>query len=695
MVRIAELKCHGLYSYREPLSVAVPEKAVIVGPNNSGKSNIFRLIRLFEQALLSSSELKDSQITKGSGDSYLELRMELSKTETGRIVDFFSFGYDEKDRETKFFEYGNRARLETLLNEVRARVFLKKDAMPRIQTSVEIEFVKIGFRIYGEIGRLLRMSSSLAPDATADKAREQDLLVCELFDKLSDQADAKNTVAEFFGDRCTMPRSAFIESNDLLPERAKAMKANLHSYMGHPDKERDVSLTELVGTILAKGTIHSVDGRKIDGPAIWTVAQSLKIPTREHVPGFKEDPAAQYNDMLERTALAKSEKLAKTLAADGSNLSSFLLGLKTSDDLDRRKSFEEIQKAFVELFKSEKLSFDVIIERQNLAERGPASPKPRTRVLRTPVTIIANDELEEQFPIEDAGAGVRESIYLLALVLGSRDSVILLDEPSINMHPSLAREILGQIFISGESQILVTTHSPAIVSFVAFENPSKILYVRKTGLSSIVETFDEASELPETARNRLRYTVDPGIFFAKCVVLVEGESDKSLMIGVWRLLGLGSGGDLNYNDILVVPVCGKKNFPKYQKVLAGFGVPYLILADNDAKDWVENGRTVCKETAELGDFSAFVIENGKLEDLMKDIDPAAYEKAAGRGGKIVRVHDFVEELRESGENLNLFRAIFGKAVSLAQCPPAAGPRRRSGEDGSGAARPPTDARADG
>ena len=694
MVRITELKCRGLYSYREPLSVAVPEKAVIVGPNNSGKSNIFRLIRLFEQALLSSSELKDSQITKGSGDSYLELRMELSKTETGRIVDFFSFCYDEKDREAKFFEYGNRDRLETLLNEMRARVFLKKTAMSEIQTSVEIEFVKIGFRICGEIGRLLRMSGSLASDATADNSREQDLLVCELFDRLSDQADAKDAVAEFFGDRWTMPRSAFIESQDRFPERAKAMTSNLHSYMDHSDKERDIVFTELVGTILAKGTIHSPDSRNIDGPAIWTVAESLKIPTREQVSRFKESPAAQYNATLERMAIDKSEEPAKTLAADGSNLSSFLLGLKTSDDLDRRKSFEEIQKAFVELFKFEKLSFDVIIERQNLAERGPAYPKLRTRTLRVPVTIIANDELEEQFPIEDAGAGVRESIYLLALALGSGDSVLLLDEPSINMHPSLAREILGQIFSSEKSQILVTTHSPAIVSFVAFENPSKILYVRKTGLSSTVATYDEALELSETERNLLRYTVDPGIFFAKCVVLVEGESDKSLMMGVWRLLGLGSGGDLNYNDILVVPACSKKNLPKYQKMLAGFGVPYLILADNDAAGWVENGMAVRKDTAELGDFSAFVIENGNLEDLMKDIDPAAYEKVGDRGGKVVRVPRFVEELRESGGNLDLFRAIFCKAASLAKCPPAAGPRRQS-EDGSGAARPPTDARADG
>lgn len=666
MVRITELKCRGLYSYREQLSVAVPEKAVIVGPNNSGKSNIFRLIRLFEQALLSSSDLKGSQIAKGSGDSYLELWMELSKTETGKIVDFFSFGYDEKDRETKFFEYGNRARLETLLNEVRARVFLKKATMPRIQTSVEIEFVKIGFRIYGEIGSLLRMSSSLALDATADKAREQDLLLCKLFDKLSDQADAKNTVAEFFGGRWTMPRSAFIESNDLLPERAKAMKANLHSYMGHPDKERDVSFTELVGTILAKGTIHSVDSRNIDGPSIWTVAQSLKISTRERVSRFEKDPAAQYNDMLEQTALARSEAPAKTLAADGSNLSSFLLELKTSDDLDKRECFEEIQGAFKDLFISEKLSFDVVITRRSLAKRDPFAPRKRTRTLRVPVTIVVNDELEEQFPAADAGAGVRESIYLLALVLGSRDSVVLLDEPSINMHPSLAREILGKILGARKNQILVTTHSPAIVSFVAFENPSKILYVRKTNFSSTVHALDEVPELPETARGRLRYAIDPGIFFAKCVVLVEGESDKSLMTGIWRLLGLGSGGDLNYNDILVVPVCGKKNFPKYQKVLAGFGVPYLILADSDAKDWVENGRAVCKETTELGGFSAFVIENGNLEDLMGDIDPAAREKAAGRGGKIVSVHEFLEELRESGGNLNLFRAVFNKAVSLAK-----------------------------
>ena len=357
--------------------------------------------------------------------------------------------------------------------------------------------------------------------------------------------------------------------------------------------------------------------------------------------------------------------LDKTLADDGSNVSSFLFGLKTSDDLGERKRFEKIQQEFRDMFKFEGIEFDVILKNQNIPSQRSVDQKPLTHTLQVPVTVVVNDSLEEQFPIADVGAGVRESIYLLALVLGSRDSVVLLDEPSINMHPSLTRKILGKISDIEENQILITTHSPAIASFAAFENPATILYVRKSDSSSVVKTLgDEAREMLEEKRKRLRYMVDPGIFFAKCVVLVEGESDKSLMIGIWRRLELDVKRDIYY-DILVVPVGGKKNFEMYQKMLGDFGVPYLIFADKDAKELIGDSKDVGKKTVELEGFTSFVIENGKLEDLMRDIDSRACKKAH-RKSNTASVNRFLEELDVSDEELGLFMALFDKAACLSK-----------------------------
>ena len=173
-------------------------------------------------------------------------------------------------------------------------------------------------------------------------------------------------------------------------------------------------------------------------------------------------------------------------------------------------------------------------------------------------------------------------------------------------------------------------------------------------------------ELPEKNRNRLRYIIDPGIFFAKCVILVEGESDKLLLLGIWRRLGLNLKHGMNYNDVMVTPVNGKKNFPTYRKMLDAFGAPYMILADNDAKKLLVKSQTVHKETGEIGGCT-ILTTNGNLEDLMKDVDRKAYDRAASNNkSKIDIVSDFVEEVHDSGENLMLFRAIFRKAVCLAK-----------------------------
>ena len=44
MVYLKKLKCQGLYSYEEPFELETSNQMIIVGPNNSGKSNFFKLI---------------------------------------------------------------------------------------------------------------------------------------------------------------------------------------------------------------------------------------------------------------------------------------------------------------------------------------------------------------------------------------------------------------------------------------------------------------------------------------------------------------------------------------------------------------------------------------------------------------------------------------------------------------------------
>ena len=649
-MRITKLQCRGLYSYREQVSADISDRVVIVGPNNSGKSNLFKIIRLLADALKPSTP-KDGQIASGVIEPHLELHAKLSRDETEKIVDFFSF-YVPDNKGPRFHEYENRDQLVLLLDEIAVRLSWEETTRRGIQTAVEIKFPKMGLVASGNLHRELRISDHVVSEqeaATVNHTKPlRDLLI-----ELSDPASAKSITAEFFQNE-PLEIPDLRDDHSELSEPGERMLADLRSHAGLRNARDTVSFTHLVGEILAKSTVHSPDRRDIDGSCIRDRIESLHLlPGQEEVLGSEE--AEVYNESIGRVARFKRSVQAETLAADGSNLSSFLLGLKTSPAPADRERFESIREAFKGVFAPEKLRLDVILERPEHEADTVGKPHLR-RTFAAPTAVIA-DESGEQFPAADAGAGVRESIYMLALVLGSRDSVILLDEPSINMHPGLARAILGEICGNDGNQILITTHSPAIVGFMAFEKSSKVLYVRNAGSSSTVRALDgESFERFDRDRRRLRHLIDPAIFFAKCVVLVEGPSDQSLLAGVAEYK---ANEDQKYNlarrNIAILNINGEGNFGKYIYLLDAYEIPYVILADRDdgkhkRKKWLENRKTAefpsdCESSIDAN----IVLVEKDLEHMLESMDEQAFKTAEMIGGdsKIAVAMEFCQIMQEN------------------------------------------------
>ena len=645
MVRIAELRSSGLYSYREPLAVDVPNNVVMVGPNNSGKSNLFKMLKFFTDAL-SGSEPYEHKISKDAPDPHMRLRIKLSKSEAGKIVDFFSF-YDERDRQgLRFVEYENRVCLEALLDDLTVGVFWKESADSEITTRVEIEFAKTDLKMYKKYG-LWRTSDRFGAEPKSEKDGQR-AFVHELLANLTDETDAKTGVAQFFQNCGATTVSNVRNTDGQIPEPGRSVLANLESYckLEGPLLSNEIKITRVIWAILERGTIYSQDGRHPDKPPVLGAPESRRAD-RARQPSLRRAPS-------------KSPVLSDALADDGSNLSSFLLGLKTSPAYAKRKRFAEIQKSFESVFKLEKLKFDVILKNADAVFRTEA------HAVQVPVTVVVNEESREEFQLADAGSGVAESLYLLALALGSGDSVILLDEPSLNMHPGLARAVLSSIRSAGGNQIMIATHSPEIVRFMAFENSAGIFHVRKSRSSSTVNALYGETLVRLVGETQLRYAVDPGIFFARCAVLVDGDSDKNLLIGAWDGLEHGSRCGIDRNDVAVVRVGGKENFRKHAKMLDLLGVPYMILADSDAADLFEEKIQVSKETEDLGNCPVLVIENGDLEALMVDIDREAYGKASRNcESKAAVAFGFAEAVRNSEAKTKPLKAIFRKAAGLA------------------------------
>lgn len=668
MVYLQHLKCQGLYSYGEPIELAASDRMIIVGPNNAGKSNLFKLIGLVVDTFLERRRLENYEIAKDNFNPFVEISIKLSKEETKMLIDFMSF-YPEKPNEgSNFFEYENHDLLVELFNTLFIRLSWKREAeIYGAEPYLEIEFPKIGLKLYSYIFSGLRISNYF-PSEREEKGYDSEVGLYELLCRISDQENAKTIVSEFFESRVIgMPRLK-IDRNKEISDRGKETIVNLYSCLDISlEVHQEIQFTELLATIFRKGIIYSSDRRGINGPTILDYAEMFKID--DNTGTIQQEDTLDYNKVLEATASSKAIELTKTLRSDGSNLALFLFSLKNSQNYDERLNFEKIKKAFEGLFQAERLSFDVILkyhEEKRFHVRG-GSPLTKPKL---PIIIMIDNKLNKQFPANQTGSGISEAIYLLTLGFGVENCIILLDEPSVNLHPPLMRSLMNRIQdYAKNNQFLIITHSPELVSFELFEKTSKIFYVRRMNLSSQVKTLEgKTKEWFEKERNKLRHQIDARIFFAKSVILTEGESDKNLLSGIADYLESQAELDLNGNDVIITGIGGKMNFSKYMDLLDTLGIPYTVLADSDAKNLFETSCTITKDGLS-GASNVFVIKNGNLEDLMNDVDSTIFSSAQkeNRKSKPALAYAFAEKIKKTDpKKLNSFRSLLLEAVKQAQ-----------------------------
>ncbi|HDS7215137.1 TPA: ATP-binding protein [Klebsiella aerogenes] len=98
--------------------------------------------------------------------------------------------------------------------------------------------------------------------------------------------------------------------------------------------------------------------------------------------------------------------------------------------------------------------------------------------------IIVHDSMQrENIAVSNLSSGERQLLYILSKVANTRNkpSFILMDEPEISLHLSWQERLIDTIkIINPNSQIIVVTHSPAIVmegyldSYIDMKNITKV-----------------------------------------------------------------------------------------------------------------------------------------------------------------------------------------------------------------------------
>jgi hypothetical protein len=212
---------------------------------------------------------------------------------------------------------------------------------------------------------------------------------------------------------------------------------------------------------------------------------------------------------------------------------------------------------------------------------------------------------EEAFTVSDLGDGLR-SIFYFSLVDSILDieleitkdreenpdnprfklippvlTILAIEEPENHIAPHHIGKLIKrfkQLGNNDNSQVILTSHSPAIVKRI---DPEDLRYLRIENNDSVLQTIVSDIQLPQSIDESYKYIKGaiqayPELYFAKLVVLGEGDSEELLLPKFFDLLGL----EIDSSQISVVPL-GGRHVNYFWKLLNALRIPHITLLDFD------------------------------------------------------------------------------------------------------------------
>ena len=270
------------------------------------------------------------------------------------------------------------------------------------------------------------------------------------------------------------------------------------------------------------------------------------------------------------------KEVESSFLSDEARKAEYLKKMAEISNLLRIPIFEEMEKKIEENvkkqtgYKQAKLSFkepSILAHYKNLE-----------------LNVKESDSFAEA-PALEMGSGIQSAI-VIALIQAYKDlqksgGVLMIEETEVYLHPHTRRffcNLLKSLADSG-NQIFYTTHS---VEFLDLSDYQTVTVIRKTSsdgtkafqphtLSIELGTKKELKLLTEfdARRNEL--------FFARKVLIVEGQTEKYSLPFAFKLIGI----DINEQGISIVDVGGKDNIQFFVEILRAFKIPFVVFHDED------------------------------------------------------------------------------------------------------------------
>jgi len=190
-----------------------------------------------------------------------------------------------------------------------------------------------------------------------------------------------------------------------------------------------------------------------------------------------------------------------------------------------------------------------------------------------------------------SGLGTSNTLFMACELLllaqeGEISRVLLIEEPEAHLHPQKQLRVMKALQILAEEkgiQIIVTTHSPNLASAIDLNN---IVVLRNSHAFPLAKNFTMLSESDYSFLQRFLDVTKANLFFARGVIIVEGDAENILIPTLAAILGL----DFTTHGISIVNV-GGVGLSRYARIFQRtnsaqtngrvFDIPVACLTDMD------------------------------------------------------------------------------------------------------------------